>query len=231
MEGIEALMKHIYLFPIVGLALGLILGASTYVLIQIFPVIVVSALALVMIYKLCGINHLDGLADFGDGLTAHGTVEKKINAMKDVYLGTGGAFFMVAVLLLIFASLTSLPVKILPLVLVVSEVSAKQSMIAFSAFSKPLHKGFGQITIENTSKSDFIIGLIISLLICALCLGLLGVAMLILAQLSALYLIIVSNRNFGGSTGDGLGASNEIGRAAAMLLSVALWEVLTWMPW
>ena len=93
MEGIEALMRHVYVFPLVGLVLGAILGGVAYIAGQALPANLVAIVVIVAIYKLCGINHIDGLADFGDGVIAHGTREKKVAAMKDVSLGTGGGSF------------------------------------------------------------------------------------------------------------------------------------------
>ncbi len=237
MEGIDALMKQIYLFPLVGGALGLIYAAVALALSEIAPPGIVAALILVVIYKLCGINHADGLADFGDGVTAHTTVEKKISAMKDVYIGTGGVVFVVVAILAVYASLSAIPRAALPVALIVAEVAAKQSMIAFAAFSVSLHKGFGQIAIENADRSDFLIGLSIAALICGVLAGPLGIAVLLLAQVAALYMTIVSKRNFGGATGDGFGATNEVARCVALVSAAILmtnglgWEVLLWTPW
>ena len=228
-------MRHIYLFPLVGAALGLIYAALALALTEIAPSGIVAALILIAIYKLCGINHADGLADFGDGVTAHTTVEKKISAMKDVYIGTGGVVFVVVAILAVYASITAIPREALPLSLVVAEVAAKQSMIAFAAFSTPLHQGFGSIAIKNTERSDFLIGLVIAALICGALSGLLGVAVLLLAQISALYMVAISKRNFGGATGDGFGATNEVARCVALVSAAILtaigWEVLFWTPW
>jgi len=230
-------MRHIYLFPLVGAVLGLIYAALALILSEIAPPGIVAALVLVAIYKLCGINHADGLADFGDGVTAHTTVEKKISAMKDVYIGTGGVVFVVVTILAVYASLTAIPRETLPLALIVAEVAAKQSMIAFAAFSAPLHKGFGSIAIENTDRSDFLVGLVIAALICWATAGLFGFAVLLLAQISALYMVVISKRNFGGATGDGFGATNEVARCVALICSAILttnafgWEVLFWTPW
>ena len=237
MEGIDALMRHIYLFPLVGGALGLIYASVAQALTAFVPAGIAAALILVVIVKLCGINHADGLADFGDGVSAHTTVEKKISAMKDVYIGTGGVVFVVLAILAVYASLTAIPGRDLPIALIVAEVAAKQSMIAFAAFSAPLQKGFGQIAIENTDRSDFIIGLLIAAAICWALAGLAGIAVLLAAQISALYLVVVSRRNFGGATGDGFGATNEVARAVALVSAAILtanglgWEVLLWTPW
>ena len=237
MEGIEALMRHIYLFPLVGGALGLIYAALALVLTAFVPQGIAAALILIFIYKLCGINHADGLADFGDGVSAHTTVEKKISAMKDVYIGTGGVVFVTLTILAVYASLTAIPEGVLPLSLVLAEVAAKQSMIAFAAFSTPLHRGFGSIAIENTDRSDFLVGLLIAATISWALSGLPGLALLIITQIAACYIVAVSRRNFGGATGDGFGATNEVGRAIALVSAAILTanglggEVSVWTPW
>ena len=231
MEGLEALMSHVYVFSLVGIVLGAIMGGSAYILSRIFPVALTSVLVLAMIYKLCGINHLDGLADFGDGVVTHGSPDKKVAAMKDVSLGTGGAAFVVMILISNYAIINSMPQLLLPLTLMVAEVSAKQSMIAFAAFSKSLHKGFGSVMIDRTGNREFLIGLGISIAAIYLALGQLGLAMLAASQLTALYLVVVAKRNFGGATGDGIGATNEICRAVALAAALTLGGVLPWMRW
>ncbi len=231
MEGIDALMRHVYVFPVVGLVLGMIIGAAAYIAILALPSNLVAIIVIMAIYKLCGINHIDGLADFGDGVIAHGTLEKKISAMKDVSLGTGGGVFIAVLLLTTFAVVSDLPATLLPLALLVAEVSAKEAMIAFAAFSRPLQKGFGQIMIEQTTGKEFSIGLVISAIICTAALGPLGLAMLAAAQGAALYMVQVAKRNFGGATGDGIGATNEVARVVALAAALTLGGVLSWMPW
>ncbi len=231
MEGLEALMSHVYVFSLVGIVLGAIMGGSAYLLSRLFPATLTSVLVLAIIYKLCGINHLDGLADFGDGIVTHGSPEKKVAAMKDVSLGTGGAAFIVMILIANYAIINSMPALLLPLALLVAEVSAKQSMIAFAAFSKSLHKGFGQIMIDRTGHREFLIALAISVAASYVALGTLGLIMLAASQLVALYLVIVAKRNFGGATGDGIGATNEICRAIALAAALTLGGVLPWMHW
>lgn len=77
MEGIEKLMKHAYLFPLIGAVLGVILGIMAYIFSIIFPQAVIPFAIIIVIYYLTGFNHIDGLADFGDGIAAHGTREKR----------------------------------------------------------------------------------------------------------------------------------------------------------
>jgi adenosylcobinamide-GDP ribazoletransferase len=162
---------------------------------------------------------------------AHGSLEKKVQAMKDVNLGTGGAVFIALILLAVYSIISDLPAVLLPLALVAAEVSAKESMVAFAAFSRSLQKGFGQIMIERTGIREFLIGLAISALLCAAVLGPLGLAVLAASQAASLYLVAVARRNFGGSTGDGIGACNEICRAAALAAALVLGGVIPWTFW
>ena len=222
-------MRHVYVFPLVGLALGAILGAVAYIAGQALPAHLVAIVVIVAIYKLCGINHIDGLADFGDGVIAHGSREKKVQAMKDVSLGTGGGVFIAIILLAAFATVSDLPQKLLPMALLVAEVSAKEAMICFAAFSTSLQKGFGQIMIERTGSRQFLMGLAISAILCVAALGPLGLAALVAAQAAALYMVLVAKRNFGGATGDGIGATNEVARVVALAVALTLGGVLPWM--
>ena len=138
MEGIENLMKHIYLFPVVGALIGIILAVIVLATSLILSPIMLALLVIISIYYFTGINHIDGLADFGDGLAAHGTKEKKIAAMRDTAVGTGGIVFCMIAILGLFVALVSIQETDanlrLPFALIVAETSAKQSMVTVAAF-------------------------------------------------------------------------------------------------
>ena len=227
MEGIENLMKHIYLFPVVGTVLGIILATVGFISFLIFPPLIACIAVILAIYYFSGINHIDGLADFGDGIAAHGTKEKKIAAMRDTAIGTGGLFFCMVTVLGIFTSLLSIAeinLKILPYVLLVAETGAKQSMITVAAFGSRLHEGFGAMTIDNTKISDFAAGMLFSGTVSYLALGITGIEAFIVSQLAGLLVLNAANRHFGGVSGDVIGASNEIGRLSVLMFAgVSLW--------
>ena len=231
MEGIDALMNHVYVFPFIGLVLGVLLGLLSGLVSQLLPEELAAMTIIIATYKLCGINHIDGLADFGDGIMAHGPAENKVKAMKDLNLGTGGVIFLTILVISYFAIISNLPVYLVPAAIIASEVSAKQSMVTFSAFSVSLQKGFGQIMIEKTDKHKFLISLILAAIFCAAILGPLGLVALTASQVIAVYLIYVAKRNFGGSTGDIIGATNEIGRGMALATCLTLGGVIPWTLW
>lgn len=223
MEGIEKLMKHIYLFPVVGAVVGLLLAGAGYASSAVLPPILTSFIVIISIYYLTGINHIDGLADFGDGIAAHGTREKKIAAMRDTAVGTGGMIVCIIAILGIFSSLVSIIEKkeflpyLLPFALIAAETCAKQTMVTVAAFGKKLHEGFGAMTVDNTKISDFVTGLVFTEVICYLALGPIGTGALIVSQSAGLLVLNTANRHFGGVSGDIVGASNEIGRLAALM--------------
>jgi len=231
MEGIENLMKHIYLFPVVGAVIGIILAVIGFASSLIFSPIMLTLLVIISIYYFTGFNHIDGLADFGDGIAAHGTKEKKIAAMRDTAIGTGGIVFCMISILGLFVSLVSIQKSdiylLLPFALIVAETSAKQSMVTVAAFGRRIHEGFGAMTVDNTKISDLIIGTIFSAAVCYIVLGSLGIEAFIISQLSGLLVLNTANRHFGGVSGDIVGAANEIGRLAALLyLGGARWMLL-----
>lgn len=221
MEGIENLMKHIYIFPVVGTVIGIILALIVIELTTLFSPLMVSLFVIVLIYYITGFNHIDGLADFGDGLAAHGTKDKKIAAMRDTAIGTGGIVFCMIALIALFVSLVSIQESdfflLLPFALIVAETSAKQSMVTVAAFGKSLHAGFGAMTVNNTKRSDLIIGTVFSAAVCYVVLGVMGLSAFIVSQLAGLLVLNTANRHFEGVSGDVVGASNEVGRLAALL--------------
>ncbi len=220
MEGIERLMRHIYLFPVIGAVIGIILAVIGLISSLILPPIVTAFVIIFSIYYFTGFNHIDGLADFGDGIASHGTREKKIAAMRDTSVGTGGLILCMVAILGVFSSLFSLietNMLPLPFALIAAETGAKQSMVTVAAFGRKLHEGFGSMTIDNTKRSDFIAGMVFSGVVCYLLLGISGVGALIISQLSGLLVLNTANRHFGGANGDVVGASNEVGRLTALL--------------
>ncbi|MFY1111718.1 MAG: adenosylcobinamide-GDP ribazoletransferase [Methanosarcinaceae archaeon] len=235
MEGIDALMKKIYFYPVVGAVLGLLIGAAAYIGQAVLPNTIIAALIMALTYYLTGFNHLDGVTDIGDGFMAHGSPEKKIKALKDTNLGTGGVSSCILLLLVFYASIRAVQVEgivtfgpglplLMFLALFIAEVSAKQSMLTIAAFGKPIppqgdqaYPGLGSMTIDGATKKNFIIGFVFGAVVCFLAMGFIGLLPYLAACGSALVLLNRSYAHFGGLNGDGIGMANEIGRVVALI--------------
>ncbi|MCD6208535.1 MAG: adenosylcobinamide-GDP ribazoletransferase [Methanosarcinales archaeon] len=226
MEGLAALGRRLYLFPVIGVLVGILVGVLGLIFGLVLPPAIASVVTIVALYYLTGINHLDGLADFGDGVVAHGSREKKIGAMRDVSLGIGGVVFCVIVILGLFAAMSGLLERDpagagyqFLAVMIAAEVSAKQAMLTISAFGKSIHPGLGSIMIDGTGLREFGVGLLFSAAVCWIVLAGVGLLVLGCAVCVAFVVLGVANRNFGGISGDVIGATNEIARVVALIVA------------
>lgn len=224
MDGLQKLGKRAYLFPFMGAIIGLIVGSIGLVL-QHLPPYLYSALLILALYCITGLNHMDGLMDFGDAITAHGTPEERVNIMHDTAIGVGGTVFCVMSLLILFSAITAIEHNPLFVILVV-EIGAKQSMLTAAMFGKSMHKGMGSIFIDNVRRRDFLIGLVFSCVVCWLAFDVFGIIALSSALLSSLVIVHIASRNFRGINGDVLGATNEVGRIVGLIAI----GVMIWMP-
>ncbi|PPA80452.1 MAG: adenosylcobinamide-GDP ribazoletransferase [ANME-2 cluster archaeon HR1] len=238
-DRLAYLLQHTYLFSIVGILIGLIIGLSAVCLMLLLPGLpgLSAVLVVIIIYFLCGLNHLDALSDFGDGIIAHGSRDKKINAMKDSALGVGGVFFIVLYILLLFINIRILAVSqtylYLGAAMLIAEVSAKHSMITIAWLGKPIHQGMGSFIVDNTFSKDFLLSFIVCMSISIIGLGIPGLVALILANISSWIILGISKRHFGGINGDCIGTCNEMGRLIALISLVIIFNkgLVIWMPW
>ncbi|MDH3764876.1 MAG: adenosylcobinamide-GDP ribazoletransferase, partial [Nitrosopumilus sp.] len=87
---LETIAKYMYIFPIVGITIGLLIGSFGFGLSFFLDPLLVSLLVVASIAIVTGIHHTDGLSDFADGLMVKGSKDKKLKAMKDSSTGSAG---------------------------------------------------------------------------------------------------------------------------------------------
>lgn len=187
---IEEVAAKMYLFPLVALLIGLVVAAVAFVVFECCsgsaaPEIA-ALLVLLAIYLVTGLMHLDGLADFFDGVMAGGTKEDKRRAMKDEKIGIAGLFATVFVILLSFFAIETVCTSLTKAasahsfdlrsfyhfasVFVIAEVSAKISMNTCMISGKSKEgagdgMGMGALFIHSFSKSGYVVALISAILI------------------------------------------------------------------
>jgi adenosylcobinamide-GDP ribazoletransferase len=94
-------------FPLVGAALGAVVGGAAIGLVELVPPLLAGALAVALELALTGALHADGLADSADGLGARDR-EQALEIMRDHALGAYGASALVLDLLAKSAALAAL---------------------------------------------------------------------------------------------------------------------------
>ena len=225
-ESLQNVADHMFLFPAVGGFLGLLAGCAAYLLSKIFPEMIVGALVVFILLTLTGFHHVDGLLDFGDGLMFQGNPEEKIRVMRDSRVGVGGLILGLMVILITLLCISKLPQSLIIQCLVVSEASAKLSMVILALAGRPACKGLGMCFVKAMHGRRGIPRLTIATVITfALGFSLLEMRFIyvVLASVAtSLVMHAISNRQFKGVTGDVFGATNEVSRMASLLALLAV---------
>jgi adenosylcobinamide-GDP ribazoletransferase len=218
-EALDGLASRMWIYVLVGAAIGLAVGGISYALTFMPQMsnLVRAALTLVALYALTGFIHLDGLADVGDGLLKHGTMQERLRVIKDPYIGVGGIAFCVLSFLLLFSAVASIKTTALLPALITGEVAAKLSMVEVASLGKATHQGLGSRFTENSGLLTLLVALILAALVAVLCFGVRGLLILLPPLAISLGLVKLANMAFGGINGDVIGSSNELGRLTALI--------------
>jgi len=221
--NLETVARHMHIFPIIGIAIGLLIGSIGFGLSFFLEPLIVSLLVVVSIAIITGIHHTDGLADFADGLMTRGTKEKKCKAMKDLSTGSAG---IVSVVLYVVGAIIALSLTSgyeLFQAILLSEILAKFSMVLMASIGNSAAVGsnspFTQIMKDKRRLAVAGIITIIPLVVIG---GTVGLILFGASIGVTLFLIGLSTRSFGGITGDVMGATNELTRLSSLLIFVSL---------
>ena len=221
--NLETVAKYMYLFPIVGIAIGLLVGSLGFGLSFFLDPLIVSLLVVASIALVTGIHHTDGLADFADGLMAKGTKEKKLGAMKDLSTGSAGVVSIVLYLVGLIIAISLSTGFQLFLAILLSEIIAKFSMVLMASFAKSASIGSNSPFVElMKNRKKLLVALTITLIPLISLGGSTGLIIFASCTILTLFIIVVSSRSFGGITGDVLGATNELSRLASLLIFVSI---------
>jgi adenosylcobinamide-GDP ribazoletransferase len=218
--------KNMFLFPFIGAFIGLLAGLFGWVTSQFLPSLVVGALVLAFLLLITGLHHTDGLLDFGDGVMAHGSQERKIEIMHDQLTGAGGLSLGIMTFLITALSIAELNTGVIIQGLVVVEVSAKLSMVAGAWAGKAGHQGMSSSFLEamhgKKGNARLVAALVISFGIAVPLLWFAGVVTVLAAIIASLVMAEISHRHFKCVTGDVLGATNELTRMVSLIILLAV---------
>lgn len=216
---LETVAKNMYLFPLAGALIGLIIGAAGYGLSLFIQPLITGLILTGALAILTGLHHTDALCDFADGLMAKGTKEKKLKAMRDPAVGSAGVMTIVLYAAGMILAISMMKGFALFEAILLSELMAKLSMVIQANRGLPAWEGLGSPftqSMKNPRKLVVAVGLaIVPTVILG---GITGVFVVISCVGLSFLLLVVANRSFGGISGDVFGASNELVRLASLLI-------------
>ncbi|MEW6544994.1 MAG: adenosylcobinamide-GDP ribazoletransferase [Nitrospirota bacterium] len=209
----EELARSMLWYPAVGLILGWALAVSDLLLTRVLSPVVVNGLLLLLLVAVTRGLHQDGLADFLDGLAGGRTPAERLAVMRDGRIGAIGATGLILDLGLRYAGLTVLSETHRFDLLICLPAVGRWSMVlgAYGVRYARAEGGLagpflGHLTVRHLLAATGLLG--------AVLLWLLGptgaVLSLLLAGGVARAMSLWSRRLLGGTTGDVLGATNEI---------------------
>ncbi len=214
-------------FPLVGLVLGAILLGLNYCLSFILPTPVVNVLLIIALVIMTGAHHLDGLMDSFDGAVSGKSRERRLKIMADSRVGAFGIIAAILLLLLKYASLSSIPFNaLMPALLLMPTLS--RWIIVSTIFNFPYAKssGMGLAFKQGATWQRLIIATAIALAASVLLLGWHGVLLLAALWLITLGIAIYFRSRLGGLTGDVYGAINELSEVLVLILIIILYRRL-----
>ena len=216
--------------PAVGLLTGVPAGLLGWAVSVYAGSLAGAAAALAAACVLAGLHHLDGLADFADGLMARGSARRRIEVMRDKATGAGGAAAIILCTLIAVSAASQTDGMALFVVIALAEVAAKYGMVVTAALGRAAADGSGALFCARTGGGRLaaatcmwlVPGILAWWLAPGSGLGPLVVAGGISAAVVAATVTAVAKRTLGGVTGDVMGAAHETGRAAAVLVMVSV---------
>ena len=210
-------------FPVAGAIVGLI-AAGVYWLAGLagLPSLPAAGLTVATTLVVTGCLHEDGLADVADAFGGHAR-ERRLEIMRDSRVGTYGACALSMSLLLRTAALASIaaPAVAAP-VLIAAHTAARAGMPLFmglvpTARVDGLAAGVGRPLPVSTAAAA-LLGVIALFVALGPAAGFFAIVLLAAALALLAWLCI---RQFGGQTGDVLGAVEQFGEIAILLVAAA----------
>ncbi|KAG2480450.1 MAG: Adenosylcobinamide-GDP ribazoletransferase [Nitrosopumilales archaeon] len=222
-SNLEITAKYMYIFPIVGVLIGLIIGSFALGLSLFLEPLIVALLVVAGLAIITGIHHTDGLADFADGLMTKGNKEKKLKSMKDVSTGTAGIISIVLYVVGMILALSLMQGFQLFTAILLSEILAKFAMVLQAALGKSAVTGSNSpfVQIMKDKKRLFLASAITIIPVIVLG-GTIGAIAFAVTISITFFIVAISTRSFGGITGDVLGATNELTRLSSLIVFVSI---------
>lgn len=216
---LDAVAKNMYLFPLVGAIIGLVIGGAGYGLSLYVQPLVAGLVLTGALVIMTGVHHTDALCDFADGMMAKGTKEKKLKAMRDPAVGSAGVVTVVLYVAGMILSLSMMKGLAILEAILVSEMMAKFAMVLQANRGASAWQGLSSpFTQHMKSPAKLAAAAALAIVPAVLLGGTTGIIVVGATVGLSFLLLAVSNRSFGGVSGDVFGASNELVRLASLLI-------------
>jgi adenosylcobinamide-GDP ribazoletransferase len=218
-SDLKTVARHMYLFPMIGIAIGLMVGSAGYGLSMFLEPLIVGLIITAGLALITGIHHTDGLSDFADGLMVRGTKERKLQVMRDPSVGSAGIMAIILYVAGTVIALSAMRGFELFYSILMAEIIAKFSMVLLASIGPSAWEGSNTSFVNSMKdRKKLIIAAAITIGSIAVFQNNAGFVALGVGIALCLLIACVSRRSFGGVSGDTIGAANEITRLSSLLV-------------
>ncbi|MFC4766501.1 adenosylcobinamide-GDP ribazoletransferase [Effusibacillus consociatus] len=217
----NAFIRSVRWYPYIGLLIGAILAAFSYVFFTWLPPHAASVLLVIAGIVVTGGLHLDGLMDTADGLLSGRDRERKLAIMKDSRVGAMGVIAFVCLFALKWALFSAVG-KHNPLLLLMMPAIGRTAMVgAIAGYPPARQEGMGVHLAGRVSSSQ--LALATSVLILPLLFWQVkGFVIICICWLAFWWMARIIARSLGGLTGDTYGAICEVLETVFLLTAVGV---------
>jgi adenosylcobinamide-GDP ribazoletransferase len=212
-------------FPLAGLVVGLLGGLVYWIAVKLgLSGLLAAFLAVGATAALTGALHEDGWADFADGLGCRGDRVRKLAAMKDSHIGSFGVLaliFATGVKTVALAQLYT-PDRVITALVAAHVLSRAVLPLAMRSLPLATAQGLAVMAGRPSAQGVYValgLGLVITFFAVYLPAAIVA---LVVAIVAAALIGAIAKRQFGGYTGDVLGAIEQVAEIAVLVNLVSL---------
>lgn len=218
-------------FPVVGALIGAAIGAVAAGMMELVPVSVASAVAIIFGVALTGAFHEDGLADTADAMGGW-TQEQRREILKDSRHGSYGVAALCATILLRVICVATLGPAAAFAGLVAAHTLGRGAAVGvMRAVHQVPNPGLGADYSRTLSGRATLLGLAAAAGIAVLATGWWAAPLAAAVAVGAIAVSTIAIRAFGGINGDTLGAVEQVGECLVLIVvsGLALHHQLWWV--
>lgn len=209
-------------FPVVGAAVGALVGGVWWAAGEVFPLLLAGALVVVADLAVTGMLHVDGLADSADGLLCHADRSERLRIMRAPDVGAFGVAAVATVLVVQVAALGSQDVSVV--LLLALWCAARTTIVGAAAFLRYVRdEGMATLMLSPRAPAWPLLALVPAGVAAGYADGWRGVVAVAATVVAAVAVIGLSQRRIGGYTGDVLGAAVVAGQTVGLVVGAARW--------
>ncbi len=213
--------KAVPWFPLVGAAIGAIVGGVYVLGDEFLNVRVASFIAVAAGLLLTGAFHHDGLADIADAFGGGWTVERRLEILKDSTLGTYGTAALCIAIVGEVLAISELKGAEAVAAIVVAHSLGRSMALAAMVLARPAGDGLGAEYMTRLSPPGVFAGLLVGVVATVLLSPVFPVVTIGVAAAATIVVVALANRKIGGINGDVLGAIVVVSGLAVLVISGA----------